>query len=44
MLLKNMKMRIPLRDFLYFLTKYTKLEKMYYNIFWKKVQEGLPPE
>jgi len=40
MVLKNMKMRMPLKDFLYFLTKYRKLEKVYYSMLWKKVQEG----
>jgi len=30
-------------DFLYFLTNRIRL-KMYYNMLWKKVQEGLPPE
>ncbi len=43
MLLKNMKMRIPLKDFLYFLTKGIKLEKVCYNMLWKKVQEEPPP-
>jgi len=39
MVLKNTKMGMPLKDFLYFLTKYTRLEKVCYNMLWKKCRK-----